>query len=157
MPQPFARPYLDSSVYIAAILGEDAEPGKSDVSAQILELGRTGRFPVLASTFVFAEVIHDRTREALGPEQETVIDQYLTQDFITWVEADLPIAKKARSLSRFYNLKPVDAIHLASAIRAKCDQFLTWDESDFTDGTEIEGIHIHRPHLTELPVQLPGT
>lgn len=157
MPQPFARPYLDSSVYIAAILGEEAEPGKSDLSAQILELGRTGRFPILASTFVFAEVIHDRTREALDADQEASIDGYLSQDFITWIEADLPIAKKARSLSRFYGLKPVDAIHLASAIRAKADQFLTWDETDFTDGTEIEGVHVHRPHLTELPVQLPGT
>jgi predicted nucleic acid-binding protein len=158
MAQPFARPYLDSSVYIAAILGEEAEPGKGDLSSQILELGRTGRYPILASTFVFAEVIRDRGRpDQLDAEQEASIDRYLSQDFITWVEVDLPIARKARSLSRFCGLKPVDAVHLASAIRAKCDQFLTWDESDFADGTEIEGIHIHRPHLTELPVQLPGT
>ena len=154
MPKPFERPYLDSSVYIAAIVGEEVEPGKSDLSAQILELGRSGRFQVIASTFVFAEVIKDRKRDALDPDQEALIDQYLSQDFITWVEVDLPIAKKARSLSRFQGLKPVDAIHVASALRARCDQFLTWDESDFTDGTEIEGVDVHRPHLTEMPVQL---
>lgn len=157
MPKAFERPYLDSSVYISAIVGEEAEPGKSDLSGQILELGRTGRFQVIASTFVYAEVIKDRMRDPLDPDQEALIDQYLSQDFITWVEVDLPIAKKARSISRFQGLKPVDAIHVASALRAKCDQFLTWDESDFTEGTEIEGIAVHRPHLTELPTRLPGT
>lgn len=157
MPKPFERPYLDSSVYISAIVGEEAEPGKSDLSAQVLELGRTGQFQVIASTLVYAEVIKDRRRDQLDPDQETLIDQYLEQDFITWVEVDLPLAKKARSLSRFQGLKPVDAIHVAAALRAKCDQFLTWDENDFTDGTEIDGLAIFRPHLTELPVQLPGT
>ena len=157
MPKPFERPYLDSSVYIAAIVGEEAEPGKSDLSAQILELGRSGSFQAIASTFVFAEVIKDRKRDALDPDQETLIDQYLNQDFITWVEVDLPLAKKARSLSRFQGLKPADAVHVASALRAKCDQFLTWDGGDFTDGTKIEGLSIHRPHLTEMPAKLPGT
>jgi predicted nucleic acid-binding protein len=157
MPKAFERPYLDSSVYISAIVGEAIEPGKSDLSAQILELARSGRFNVFASTFVFAEVIKDRKRDELDPEQEATIDKYLEQDFITWVEVDLPIAKKARSLSRFQGLKPVDAIHVASALRAKCDQFLTWDENDFTDGTEIDGLAIYRPHMVELPAQLPGT
>jgi len=157
MPRAFERPYLDSSVYISAIVGEAVEPGKSDTSAQILELGRSGQFQVIASTLVYAEVIKDRGRDPLDPDQETLIDQYLSQDFITWVEADLPLAKKARSLARFQGLKPVDAIHVASAMRAKCDQFLTWDEKDFTDGTEIEGLAIHRPHLTELPTRIPGT
>jgi predicted nucleic acid-binding protein len=157
MPKSFERPYLDSSVYISAIVGEAVEPGKSDLSAQVLELGRSGRFQVVASTFVYAEVIKDRGSDGLDPEQEALIDSYLDQDFITWVEVDLPLAKKARSLSRFQGLKPVDAVHVASALRARCDQFLTWDEKDFTDGTEIEGLAVFRPHLTEMPVQLPGT
>lgn len=156
MPQPFERPYVDSSVYIAAILGEEAEPGKSSISAQVLELARTGAFPVLASTFVFAEVIKDRRQPELDSEQEELIDSYLRQECITWVEVDLPLAEKARSIARQHGLKPGDAIHLASAIRSGCDQLLSWNDGDFTPGLEVEGVSLHRPHLTGHPTPLPG-
>jgi predicted nucleic acid-binding protein len=155
MPDSFQKPYLDSSVYIAAIKGEAAEPGKGNVSAQVLALGQAGNFPVFASTFVYCEVIKDRNKSRLTPTEESVIDSYLDHSFITWIEVDLLIGKHARALSRQHGLKPADAVHLASAIRAGCDQLLAWD-SDFANGVVIEGVEMQEPHLMGLPQTLPG-
>ena len=104
---------------------------------------------------MYAEVIKDKGRPPLSPAEESVIDVELSRSFITWVEVDFLIAQKARSLARRHSLKPVDAVHLATAIRAGCDQFLAWD-GDFRNGTVIESVTLEEPHLTGLPQQLPG-
>jgi predicted nucleic acid-binding protein len=156
MPDQFQRPYLDSSVYIAAIKGEAAEPGRGDVSAQVLELGRQGTFPIFASTFVYAEVIKDRDTPQLTEAEEAKIDAYLDQAFITWIELDLLIAKAARGLARKYRLKPADAIHLATAVRVRADQLLAWNPKDFKVGTTMEGVQIEEPHLIGYPALITG-
>lgn len=156
MPAQFERPYLDSSVYISAIKGEGAEPGRGELSARILDLGQRGECIVVGSVFVYAEVIKDRGQPRLTEEQEEKIDRFLGQEFITWVEVDFPLAKKARGLARDLGLKPVDAVHLATAIRAGCDQLLAWD-SDFEVGATVEGVLLTEPHLDWLPDPIPGT
>jgi predicted nucleic acid-binding protein len=153
MPKRFARPYLDSSVYIAAIKGEGHEPGKGELSSQILQLAQLGFFRVFASTFVLTEVIRSKGCPPLSAGEESVIDAYLDRDFITWVELDVPLARHARDLARRYSLKPVDAVHLGSAIRVGADQLLAWD-GDFPFGASVDGVLIERPHLTDWPAQL---
>jgi predicted nucleic acid-binding protein len=155
VPDAYQRPYLDSSIYIAAIKGETAEPGKGDLSGQVISLAQQGHFPVIASTFVYAEVIKDRNAPKLTPQQEATIDGFFEQSFITWVEVDLVIAKAARNISRQLGLKPPDAIHLATAARVGADQFLTWDP-DFPDGAVLEGVSCHRPHLVGRPLAITG-
>ncbi len=71
------------------------------------------------------------------------------------VEVDLLVAKAARSIARQHGLKPVDAIHLATAVRAGADQLLTWDPH-FPDGAVLEGVTCVRPHLVGLPQPLEG-
>ena len=48
-------------------------------------------------------------------------------------------------LERHRKLKAWDVVHLATAAGAGCDTLLTWD-SDFPDGTTIEGVDIN--HLS---------
>jgi predicted nucleic acid-binding protein len=153
MPRRFWRPYLDSSVYIAAIKGEVAEPGKGDTSAELLQLASQTFFSVFASVFVLTEVLRAKGHPPLSLTEEKAIDRYLAGNFITWVEVDIPLARQARDLARQYSLKPVDAVHLSSAIRAGADQLLAWD-GDFPFGQTIEGVLIERPHLTDWPAQL---
>lgn len=153
MPRRYWRPYLDSSVYIAAIKGEVAEPGKGETSAQILQLASQTLFPVFASVFVLTEVLRVKGHPPLILAEEQAIDKYLSGNFITWIELDIPLARQARDLARLHSLKPVDAIHLSSAIRAGADQLLAWD-GDFSFGQTVGGVLIERPHLTDWQAQL---
>ncbi len=153
MPKRYWRPYLDTSVYIAAIKGEVAEPGRGDVSGQIIQLASQSVFPVFASVFVLTEVLRVKGNPPLTPSEEQDVDKYLSGNFISWIELDIPLALQARNLARQHSLKPVDAVHLSSAIRAGADQLLAWD-GDFPFGQAIDDILIERPHLTDWPAQL---
>ena len=155
MPEQFSRPYLDSSVYIAAIKGEVE---RANIAKHILSEAQNGALQIVGSTFVIAEVI--RAKGAAAPltrEQERVIDEYIFHDFITWIELDVSLALEARKLARQHALKPGDAIHLASAVRGKADQLLRWDDGFRLTENETYGlVTVCQPHLTGRPEPLPG-
>jgi predicted nucleic acid-binding protein len=158
MADTFTKPYLDSNIYITTLKGPETEdPAKVTTSANILALAESGAFQIYASTFIEAEVIKaPGEAEPLTPEQEKTIADYLNREFIVWVEVDRLIAQKARQLSRTYGIKPPDAVHVATAIRANCDQFLTWDEKLHKGGLQIETVYLCEPHTTGWQTRLPN-
>ena len=154
MAEPFERPYLDSSVYIAAIKGEE---GRWEIAKRILDDAAAGKLQLVASTFVIAEVIKGPEGTQLTVEQERVIDGYFQHEFITWVELDMIVARDARRLARLHGLKPADAVHLASAIKGGADQLLRWDDKfRLREGEAYEGVTVCEPHLVGRPEPLPG-
>ena len=139
----FKRPYLDSSVYIAAI---NSEPTRVRIVKAILEAADRSEIQLVASTFVVAEVIRRRGEEhTLSVDHEAEIDSILRSDRILWVELDFSLAIQARKLARLHNLRPGDAIHLASAIRGKADVLLRYD-SGFNTTSTLDGIEICDPY-----------
>jgi predicted nucleic acid-binding protein len=143
MPDLYKQPYLDSSVYIAAIKDE---VGRVDIAKHILNDAKAGKLQIVGSTFVIAEVIRGKGEaKPLSPEEERVIDDYVFHEFITWVELDVTLALDARRLARQHSLKPADAIHLASAIRGGADYLLRWDDRfRLADGL-YEGVTVCEP------------
>jgi len=162
----FKRPYLDANVYIAAISGpQAADPAKVQLAAEILQLAEQGMFQVFASTFIEAEVIKPAgSAVPLTQTQEGTIEAYFNRDCFVWIEVDRPIAQKARQIARDHSgFRPPDAVHVASALRANCDQLLTWDENlnNKGAGRTIETLYICPPHLAGyqasfLPPVLPS-
>lgn len=150
MADQYERPYLDANVYISAIKGPGGEPaGWAETSQAILQLAEDGAFQVYASTLIHAEVIKvPGTEKPLTEQEEATIERYLEREFIVWLDVDLLVARDARRLSRAHGLKPPDAIHVATAIRAGCDQLLTWDEKLHKSERTIDSIVICEPHLT---------
>jgi predicted nucleic acid-binding protein len=142
MVDRYARPYLDTSAYLAAINGEK---DRAQVVLQILEAADQKKIEIVASTFVAAEVIKIKGEDAyLTPDKETEIDEVLKSERILWVELDLTLALEARKLARAHGLKPGDAIHLASAIRGKADVLLRYN-GRFNSKTEIAGLELCDP------------
>lgn len=162
--QAFSRPYLDTSVYVAAIKGPTTEdPGRVALSAQVLAEAEEGRLRVVASTFLHAEVIRDRGESVpLDPAAETVVEKFLQRSFIAWVELDVAGGRSARALARRFNLKPPDAVHLSAAVRGRADVFFTWDArlisatgGNVDEGTagDVDGISVTTPYVFFPPQQ----
>lgn len=122
------------------------EHGRLDVARRLLERGEMGHYAIVASTLVYAEVCgHGDVRASKDTETvDRKVDAFFHHKYIHWVEVDLPIARHARALSRLRGLRGPDAIHLASAIRAKCAYFMTWDEG-FPIDHEVGSVTIRHP------------
>lgn len=141
----YKRPYLETSTFIALIKGETADGvDRAEVIRKIFENASNGRWSVFTSVFTIAEVLRDRNRPILTEEEEQRIDDFFKHDYIKLLAVDRGLAEHARKLARTHNLRPADAIHLASAIRARADEFLTWDK-DFPKIT-IEAVTIKEPY-----------
>lgn len=103
-----------------------------------------GRF--FTSSFTLAEVIKARNRPLLTPAEEKRIDGFFKHEYIKLVILDREVAELARRLARNHGLRPPDAVHLASAVKARADELLTWDENHFPINTTIEGVTIKLPY-----------
>ena len=142
-PAKYRRVYLDSSVYVAAINGEE---GRAETVRQILDAAEKQEIIVIASTFLVTEVIKIKG-EALpiSIDTELEIDKVLMSERLLIVELDLTLALEARKLARIHGLRPGDSIHLATAIRHKAEVLLRYDDR-FKSRTEIAGLELCDPY-----------
>ena len=140
-PNRYKRVYLDSSVYLAAIKGED---GRVEQSRLVLNAAESGLIEIIVSTFTFTEVFKIKGEDAISEEIEKKIDAILMSDKLLVVELDLSLALEARKLARLHGLKPGDSIHLATAIRHKAELLFRYDDR-FKSKTEIAGLELCEP------------
>ena len=152
MAEKFRKPYIESSVFISLINDEisgDVERGK--IAACLLSHAEAGNFPVYTSTMTIVEV-HKKRGEGyttLDSQRSELILQFFEHDYIKIIDVDRRISEEAHRYCQKYGLMPVDAVHLASAIRGGCDIFLTWDKSLLAKASQIEDVPIIIAEPTE--------
>jgi hypothetical protein len=117
---------------------------RGQIAQNMLNDAANGRWAIFTSTFTLVEVLRARRQPVLTEAEEQKIDAFFRHDYIKLITLDRRVAEEARRLARQYSLRPADAVHLASAIRARADQLLTWDE-DFPR-TVIESVEIKSPY-----------
>lgn len=137
MSAPYVRPYFDSGVFISWLLPTDQGPladgtegDRHPVSVHVLQAAESGEYQAVTSHFTLAEVFKKRGYDALNDQQNGSLLKYFDNDWIAWVSVDRLVGEEANRLLVRYRdnrLRPADAVHLASALRAKCDVLLTWD------------------------------
>jgi predicted nucleic acid-binding protein len=117
--------YWDSCVYIDCI---QQEPSRYPELSVILNEAQSGKVILVASALVIAEVVKLKCSSEPLPDQVKRIHEFLENDFIEVKSVDRGIAESAAELCREHSgLKPHDAIHLATAIRWKCQCLQTYD------------------------------
>ena len=138
----YSRPYLDTSVHIADVQNEPSR----EVSTRILSLAEQGGLTIIASTFVIAELVHATGEmSSVTPEEDAAIERRFLNNWTRIVALTIPIATVARRIAREHRLKPPDAVHVATALQADADVFLSWD--DHLLGRTIQGLACRQPYL----------
>jgi predicted nucleic acid-binding protein len=127
----YHKPYLDSSVFIAWIKGEQiGGVDRKAIVEHILSVAQQGKFKIYTSALTLAEVHKKRNQPALSSDQDDRILAFFEHDFIELIEIDRRTGEHANRLCREFvsnGLLPNDALHLACALSAGCDVLLAWD------------------------------
>lgn len=140
------RLYLDTMVWVYALEGRSA---LSPLAQNLLRRIRAGRHTVVASYFLLAEalVLPLRNNDAF------LVAAYkralLTSEPISLVPFNAAAATAFAALRASTRVKSPDAIHLALAVKAQADAFITTDDRLLK--LSAPGL----PHIGDLNTPLP--
>jgi predicted nucleic acid-binding protein len=123
--------YWDSNAFLGWL---DRVPGRFLPCDAIIKAAERGECRIVTSTITWVEVFWMRTKTDQD-EQIKAIDELFGKSWIVPIELDSRVSKLARELlyafARNQGLRSQDAVHLASAIRARAiggiECFDTWD------------------------------
>jgi hypothetical protein len=107
------------------------EADKVPACQPVLEAAESGTVILITSALTIAEVLWLKGHEKLAPQQARTIEAFFRHSWIIVREVDRFVAEDARELVWAKNVKPKDAIHLATALRqdVQLDQFDTFDDA----------------------------
>ena len=127
------RVYWDACAWIAYINQEKAialpdggTENRFNMCSEVLKIAQDGKLEIVTSAFTLAEVCKN-------PEiKDSPLDHlpsFFEKSYILTVPVDMAIGRRAQEMqaSGLINLKPPDAIHLASARRAAVSELHTFD------------------------------
>jgi predicted nucleic acid-binding protein len=86
-----------------------------------------GEIVFVASTLVIAEVTKIKDASTTAAQQSKLIREFFENPYIQVRSVDRLIAEEAQEISRKYGLQPSDSIHVATALRYKCQCLQTYD------------------------------
>jgi predicted nucleic acid-binding protein len=124
------RVYWDACTFIGLL---NREPRKADDCTDVWKEAEAGNTLIYTSFMSFAEVFKTKCdgehTKPLSEEDDKRIEDLLRQRFIKPVVVDERIGIAARRLMRHYQecKKPIDGIHLATAMALNVDEMHTFD------------------------------
>jgi predicted nucleic acid-binding protein len=141
-PVDFTTIYLDSSALLKAI---NNEAGHEPV-AEVLRLVDSKRLTVYGSPVTLVEVRGQRRGQRNGEIDRRILAD-LDSPRLNLVEFSRHVALRAREYVGRHGLKPMDAIHLASAVEAGADVMWTCDR-DFRKlwQSRVDGVWVDEPY-----------
>ena len=118
--------YWDSNAFLGWLA---KEPDKASQCRPVLDAAESGNLVIITSALTIAEVLWLKGGQKLPPAHAKQIEDFFRNKWIVIREVDRFIAEDARRLVWDKNVKPKDAIHLATALRQDVviDQFDTFD------------------------------
>ena len=140
---PARKVAVDSGVVIARVTGD--RPEHADGIAALFHEIDSGKVELYGSTLLLVEVLDGGFKDPFDQTKENQILAVLDNpNVIRLVQGSRQAAMTARALRREYNLKVADSMHLASAIFAGIDKFMTIDDG-FPIGKTVRGVEVCYP------------
>jgi predicted nucleic acid-binding protein len=143
-----ARPDHPRSVYLDSCCYIDWAEGKDSCAEVVtwLRAAHSGKVKIIASTAMFAEA------RATGngrpdPAAEKRIRALLQEPYVALVDVTRRVGLLSRDLAvERPKVKGMDALHLATAIDASAEVFLSRDLKAFSTGELYRGVWIETPY-----------
>lgn len=153
----FPLHYWDTCNFLTILKGD---PNDLQGCIDILTEAQNGRLKIVTSAITLAAIVKLTPQgepALLDSEESRIIETFFLHDYIIIRDFDRKTAEIARQISWKLQVKSFDAMHVATAIRAKVDYFET---SDLPLINKIQGkigdpvIAVRRPHLPKKQLGL---
>lgn len=118
------RRYWDSACFIAVMNGE---PGRVETCASVLRSAAMRRLEIVTCAFTITEVLYPKGGNPLSRELRDRVKRFFRSPGIVLVNVDRMLAEAAQEYYWDHNVRPKDAIHIASAVLAGVPVFETYD------------------------------
>ena len=155
---PSRRIYWDACCFLSYLNGDE---DRLPVLSALLE--SAGRGEIMTSVVSLTEVAYgspEKDAHQLDERTEEAIDALFADPAVTLIEYHAGIARQARqlirgALVRGWSLKPMDAIHLASAVSIGAEAIQTYDGEWSSRYAKMVGILIGPPSDVTPRLDLP--
>ena len=145
------RLYWDTSVFICFL--SEGEQERRRICEDVLYAAKDGKAEIVTSMFTLVEVIRPKAikyPKPLTDDQVSKLHSMFCWSWLKKIQVHEQLALRASDLARASGLKPIDAIHAATAIAEKCDELQQWDR-DFAKVADL--INVTSPkYIAQLPL-----
>jgi predicted nucleic acid-binding protein len=117
--------YWDTNCFLGVL---NNEPDKLSSCKAVLREAEGGTVRIVTSALTLTEVLWPKgVPRPLPKEKAEKVQRFFQHEWITVYDVDRTLAERARDLVWDHSVRPKDAIHIATALDAKVDQFDTFD------------------------------
>lgn len=150
--------YWDSDAFLA-LINDDKSTSEMAGCNNVWSMCEKGLFHIVTSALTTAEVIHKKGTPKLDPAKRTLVSNFFRQDFISQKPLTREIAELARDVVWDSNVKPKDAVHVATCAYYKIRTLHSFDENLITKNTiDVNGfaLTVSKPNAAsqlEIPIE----
>jgi len=137
--------YWDSDAFLGYL---KEEPDKQPACESVLQAAEDGKILIVTSALTLAEVLYVKGHPKLPPTKRTIIEQFFKQPYINVQNVTRKISEEARDIVWDNNVRPKDAIHVATALSCEVSVLNTFDEQLLKKTNTIGNpvLRIEKPH-----------
>ena len=139
------RRYWDTACFSAWFADEEH---RAEVCGAILTSAEEGSIQIVTSALAIAEVLLPKGGPRLDPSKRHQVTQFFKKPQLLVVQLDRTVAQEAQRYVWDFGVKPKDAVHVASAIRAGVPTLETYDDGLVKLSGRLGGspvLHIRHP------------
>jgi predicted nucleic acid-binding protein len=151
MAKRLTRRYFDSATIIRYVMNAP----EAAIIDRLLEEAAAKRWQLVVCAVSFVEVSRS-PNEPVDLARFARIHSFFDNDYIYPQEVDRLLADDALKLIYDYSwLRPMDALHVAAALRTGCEVFYTYDGDLLTRMNGERGLRVEVPELPPEPEPEP--
>jgi predicted nucleic acid-binding protein len=117
--------YWDSDAFLGWL---QEETGKVNLCEGTIERAKAGEVVIVTSTLTLAEVLWMRGGPRVPEEKADKVRRFFRHSYLRLWTVTRSIAEDAQDLVWKHSIRPKDAIHVATALAARCPTLETFDE-----------------------------
>ena len=142
--------YWDACTFIGWL---KEEPDKINECTAGIRHAERGEIKIVTSALTLAEVLRLKRKDPIPPEDREKVRGFFQNEYIELYDLDRTIAELAQEGVWSHEVKPKDAVHVATALATArgvtIEQFDTFDDELINLSGKIQDLKIGRPNLPQ--------